>query len=299
MSHTRIRRIAGRGRFARRGRGSKVRLALAAAGTAAAAVVGGCISDAHGVRPEAEPKDGPSALAPLEFLFGGWMTHGRSMQADRSVVETTAVLTIGRYTDGTYRGIREDWYLTAPFLAHDGGSSVRLHVPEAGRWVSKYTLGYPALAWPEVSSFEVVEGAVVFGSTSQSDQTGDHLQRARYFDISSEGWRWDLERSYDGGENWFSIQTLEARRVSDERLSWRSEAPAPTGRVSTLLDGFFGSRALATDPEGNLYIAAPLRRRRGGSDPPDHAGGREADRGRRARSRRSRLRRRSPLRPRP
>lgn len=202
----------------------------------------------------------------LEALPGRWSFEGSSMLADRSVTRRRGVVEIDRWNDGARDGLQQRWFLTPPFNVPDGGRTVHVFDRPSERWYSKFDPSYPALAWPPVTRVERRRGALVMPPSAHGDQTGDHLQRARYSDVTVDAWSWTLERSYNGGRDWFEIQSMKARRLSDAYLSIQARpASAEGGSVTTLLDRFDGSRGLATDPEGNLYIGA----RRHGSERED------------------------------
>ncbi len=202
----------------------------------------------------------------LEPLIGVWNVEGRSKLADLSWQPLATQVTFTPWNGAHCRGVRQR------FGTQDAQGPERsllfLFDEESATW-AVVGLGLDERNY-FAAPFEVrgEPGALVFREVAQVDASGPHRQRARYEGLSEYEWRFRLERSYDEGANWILIQELRAERTDGEA---EPESPLEPGgaaealRVSTLLDGFGGSRALAADDAGHVFVAA---RQGGGDDPP-------------------------------
>ena len=80
-----------------------------------------------------------------------------------------------------------------------------------------------------VSGETVIEGGMVDGEFHMKgegrDPGGAFLERARYYDISEDGFRFFMERSYDGGENWISPfnEFVATRRITSAPKKYQAE----------------------------------------------------------------------------
>ena len=192
----------------------------------------------------------------LDFLLGTWTFESAVMSADRSVNRMTGIVRVDAVARGESRGVRESWSSKFPFSTPDFGFNYHLFICSDGMWLSKYTPQYPPVAWPELTRLSASDTALVVPTSDQSDPTGDHKQRG-WYTSGDDFWSWTLQRSYDGGVTFFTIQSVEATRVSHEWSHIREHAAEPLpGSVETVMSGFDGSRGLAMDPQGNVYIAA-------------------------------------------
>lgn len=78
------------------------------------------------------------------------------------------------------------------------GTTLRTAKPGGGfivRWAMSNLEGYTYLS-------EVLRDGVIHGDGHGVDEAGEFLERYRYYDLSSDGYGFQLERSYDAGRSW-------------------------------------------------------------------------------------------------
>jgi len=156
-------------------------------------------------------------------------------------------------------GVREEWFSKASAPAPDRGVTIRLYDHVLSRWVSRWADSrWTPLIWPEEATLETAGDSLWMESTAFSDLTGDHRQSLTIA-RTGDSWSFEGRREYPGAPP-FAWESFEATPLDEHS----SHTTGGGGSVTTLLEGFHGSRGLATDDAGNVYMAAAFD---SGSDP--------------------------------
>jgi len=142
---------------------------------------------------------------PMTYFLGEWdLTH---VDAEGRIVgksRTHAFPTLdGTYLQVDFRGLDR-----AGEVAFRG-TTLRTALPEPGRWVVHW-----AMAGREGFTYidEEWKDGALHGTGRGFDGEGELIERYRYFDLTADGYAFQLERSRDGGETWVPGARTEAVR---------------------------------------------------------------------------------------
>lgn len=210
----------------------------------------------------AQDKRGVSGFEPFEFQFGVWHVEGRQSYPGGRLVPFKAVVRIQPSWQGPWPSIREEYFpLDAPLFGEPSlGLTERVYHAERRAWHMRFRGTTTPAYWPEFGSYERIGDQVVMSSTEMTDATGVHLQRLTITLDGTDAWHLNAERSYNGGNNWFSWVLMDAVRIG-RRDDGALDVPASLAeraQVETVLTGFSGSRGIALTDSGHVIIGAQL-----------------------------------------
>jgi len=131
------------------------------------------------------------------FLLGEWEITMLTLP-EGSTVGRRATLNVRRILDGAAL-LDEIRHLDETGQANFRGATFRTYLPDEDRW---YVLWMMA----NIEGCTELEARVVDGEVHTvgkgRDPGGELLERGRYYDISSHGFSFTLERSNDAGQTW-------------------------------------------------------------------------------------------------
>jgi hypothetical protein len=154
----------------------------------------------------------PPEAEQFAFLVGEWRCAVRRLQADGTRVAGPEARWTGYWIlDGW--AIQDDWVAPGPDGAPFRATTIRSFDPAAGRWTVR-RLPQGALRWTDASAERVGDTLVLTGAPAVDPEGRSCLERATFYDIASDSFRWRQDRSYDAGATWIrGVVEVEARRV--------------------------------------------------------------------------------------
>lgn len=155
-------------------------------------------------------------VSQFDFFIGDWLLVGKPVATTwagriHGVPEVRGTWKAWREFDG--RGVEDELRLTDRagnplVILH----SMRAYDPEKGRWIISALNPYRP-AFSSATAERRGEEMTVTGSGTDTDARA-YLTRSRYFEIKPSSFRYNQERSYDGGRTWAeSGVKIEAKRV--------------------------------------------------------------------------------------
>ncbi len=147
----------------------------------------------------------------LDFFLGEWDITSKDIQPNGQYALSKAKSKAYRFLDGT--SIMDEWRSLGP----DGevvfrGGSFRTYVPWAKKWQIVWFManvtGYTNIS----ANFK--DGEIQMTGQGE-DPSGQFLERAKYYEITDNGFKFTMDRSYDGGVTWISpFNEFEAVRLN-------------------------------------------------------------------------------------
>lgn len=133
----------------------------------------------------------------FDFLLGEWDIAMLTMP-EGSTVGRRATLSVRRILDGAAL-LDEIRHIDETGQINFRGATFRTYLPVVDRW---YVLWMMA----NVEGHTELEAQIVDGEVHTTgrgrDPLGDLVERGRYYDISSDGYSFTLDRSNDAGNTW-------------------------------------------------------------------------------------------------
>lgn len=133
----------------------------------------------------------------FDFLLGDWDIE-MLVLPEGATVGRRAVSKVRRILDGTalFDEIR---HMDEAGEVNFRGASFKTYVPDSDRWYAVWVMA-------NVEGYSELHAEIMGGEVRTTgrgrDPGGDLLERGRYYDISSSGYSFKLDRSYDGGKTW-------------------------------------------------------------------------------------------------
>lgn len=146
----------------------------------------------------------------FDFLLGAWDIRMLAMP-EGSEVGRRAVSQVHRILDGTAL-LDEIRHIDEAGRINFRGASFRTYIPDTDAW-------YVVWVMANVEGFSELRAEVLDGEVRTTghgrDPGGVLIERGRYYDMSSGGYSFTLDRSYDGGATWISpfVAFRSTRRV--------------------------------------------------------------------------------------
>ena len=205
----------------------------------------------------------------FSFLPGVWSVRGHAALDPSTRQQLDALMVVAPWSDGLLTGYAKRAYaradLPAGFDDFTEAGLAALTPSSTGYWAwDESASGWVSLAgWrpdyvDRARSFEVADGGLVAEPAPGSDPTGTFVDHQSFEGVGFEGFTFRVRRVYDGGAV-VDVCVLEARREDDRASPWHTQlAGGEEARVTTLLEGFGGSRGMAIDEAGTLYFAGDL-----------------------------------------
>ncbi len=136
----------------------------------------------------------------LDFFIGDWEIVSKDIQHDGSYAMSKARSKAYKFLDGA--AVMDEWRS----LGQDGsvvfrGASFRTWLPREKKWRIVWMMAN--VNGQTIINAEKV-GDEIHMNGAGEDPGGKFLERARYYDINDNGFKFFMERSYDGGENWIT-----------------------------------------------------------------------------------------------
>jgi hypothetical protein len=133
----------------------------------------------------------------FDFLLGEWEIAMLTMP-EESTVGRRATLNVRRILDGAAI-LDEIRHADQAGQINFRGATFRTYLPDRDRW---YVLWMMA----NVEGYTELDAQVIDGEVHTTgkgrDPGGELVEQGRYHDMSSEGYSFTLERSYDAGKTW-------------------------------------------------------------------------------------------------
>lgn len=136
----------------------------------------------------------------LDFFLGEWNITSSDYMPGGSYAISRATSKAYAILDGA--AIFDEWRS----LDEDGnvvfrGASYRTYLPRQNKWRILWMMAH-------VDGETVIDAKKVGDEIEMQgegeDPYGKFLERARYYDISENGFKFTMDRSYDGGETWIT-----------------------------------------------------------------------------------------------
>lgn len=139
--------------------------------------------------------DAPAETAQLEFFLGKWEVRGQDQDPNSPPRARTHAYYIldGFMIQADYRAL--DPAGNVVFR----GTSLRTYDPQKGAWSIKWVMANNSGYTDIVARMK--DGELV--STGKGvDGGGEFIERYRFYDIRKNSYKFEMERSYDGGKTW-------------------------------------------------------------------------------------------------
>lgn len=152
----------------------------------------------------------PAELSKLAFFVGAWDLNSQSLQRDGSYTSHKARSDVYWALDGMalideFRSIDANGDTVFRGLSFRTWDVQNQRV--AIKWVMANSSGMTDIQAKWKDGELHMEGRGY-------DEGGEFLERARYYEISVDSYRFELSRSYDNGEHWVEgMNLIEARRI--------------------------------------------------------------------------------------
>lgn len=148
----------------------------------------------------------PPETAQLDFFVGDWEVRDFRGGSDGSTVGRMAARYVldGYVLQADYRGLDPDGNVTFR------GTSLRFWDPVRGkllmRWAVANAFEYTLIVG------EMVDGELVSTGEGRDSRGSEFIERYRFFEIRDDSFRFEMERSFDGGDTWFRFADIRYQR---------------------------------------------------------------------------------------
>ncbi len=154
-----------------------------------------------------------SSAEEFNFFLGHWSIESLDIRPDGTYAKTRALSHAYAFLDGT--AIMDEWRsLDGSDKVIFRGASFRTYLPGDRSWQILWMMsgvqGQTVIQARKVGDEIHMEG-------KGEDPGGRFLERARYHDITPNGYRFSMDRSYDGGATWISpFNEFTATRIESD-----------------------------------------------------------------------------------
>ena len=161
-------------------------------------------TDALPITAQSDCMEGP--VAQFGRYIGQWRIEDEQLQQDGSTWAPGTAERWDFYCVGNGEAVQDFW------LPKGGnvGTNLRTWNPTSEQWEIAWTATLsPGIA--VITAKQQPDGRIVM---HYKDPVPDPLRRITFYPPDAEGWRWTLEFSNDGGENWFEVYRIKASPAS-------------------------------------------------------------------------------------
>lgn len=163
--------------------------------------------------PKGFTADAPKEMLQFSFLVGEFECTFKGLVNNKGDYNiSTGHKWIGYYTLGGF-GFQDDWYSNGSTYR---GTTWRTYDPAKKRWVNKWLQAgtdNPAGFSKDYFFGNMKNGEMMIKATGK-DQNGDYIDQIFFYNMSSKGFKWRMNRSYDGGKTWIkNMRMVDAVRV--------------------------------------------------------------------------------------
>ena len=161
--------------------------------------------------PEGLDPNIPPEMAQFSFLVGEFDCSWKSkIDSEGNYATGSGGKWIGKYTLNGY-AFEDDW-ISGSLI----GTTWRTYDRVNKRWICKWLQSGTdnPIGFTRDYFYARYEDNKILIDAEGKDTRGEYKDRIMFYDISDDGFKWKIERSYDGGETWIeNMRIVEARRV--------------------------------------------------------------------------------------